>query len=88
MKIEIEVSDREATQLIGATEHELRWLLMDALAEYKAHRAEGDAEAYVEKRYAEMDGTWRLMKIEKVKRMFKLASAIKNGIVSIAITEG
>jgi hypothetical protein len=63
----------------GATEHDLRIVLMDALAEYVSHRANGSGEVYVNTRYPDdsvYSGASRLAKIESVNLRCKVANAL------------
>jgi hypothetical protein len=63
----------------GVDVHDVRIVLMDALAEYVSHRANGHAEAYVDQRYPGEDvyrGQARVDKIASVDRRCKLARCL------------
>jgi len=69
------------------TEHEIKFLIMDALYEFQMSRT--PAEAYVNKRYPDNeDYAWlnRTKKVKEVERRCKIAEQIRNGHVELELT--
>lgn len=69
---------------IGADLHDVRIVLMDALAEYVSHRANGNGAEYVAKRYPDETvyaGKSRDEKIESVNRRCKVAKCLHSFIL-------
>ncbi len=59
----------------------IRAVLMDALAEYVSHRGEGDAQAYVAKRYAWLQDPAKMeAKALQVDANLRAANALRNNI--------
>lgn len=73
MKVIIDCFDALPT---GATDHDLRIVIMDAMAEYVSARANGNGEAYVNKRYPDENvysGEARKVKIASVNLRCRVA---------------
>lgn len=85
MKIIIDLIDNLP---IGTDVHDLRIVLMDALAEYVSHRSNGNGEAYVSQRYPDETvyaGKSRQDKIESVNLRCKVARCL-HGFADVKVT--
>ena len=60
------------------TEHDLRYILMDALYEFSAHRQ--PARAYCEKRYIDMPERWREEKIKTTNKRIRAAEKLHSAV--------
>lgn len=80
MRIVIDVGNA-----MGATEREVRYTLMDALAEFQANRGP-TSRAYVERRYPTMSMGWisHDEKVRQVERRKFVAEEMRNSIIQIA----
>lgn len=91
MTIKLTIPEHLEDAVAGMTERDARLLLMDALAEFVAHRANGNGVAYVEKRYPLNQGgpyddpTRRLKKMEQVTRRCRQAEALHSADISIEL---
>lgn len=93
-KITLTINTLFDDQLAGISPHSLHWLMMDAFAEFIASRAEGQAQAYVDKRYplvpgcAYPEGPRREAKVKAVAQRFKWAEALHaSQVISIEHVE-
>lgn len=74
-------------ELVTFTEHQLSLLLMDAMYEFQMNRANGNARAYVERRYpltancAYPEGPDRERKVRQVQQRFIWADAMHSARV-------
>ena len=82
MKVIIELDDDYDFE-IKATEHEIRYILMDALAEFQSHRGP-TPEAYVNRRYPDSQvyagKKQREEKIQQVAHRIRLAERLHRGV--------
>jgi hypothetical protein len=80
MKIVIEFpdSDRIAEELADVTDHQIRYILMDALAEFVSHRGPTPA-AYVERRYADNPDLNTIAKVAEVRNRCRIAEVLRFG---------
>lgn len=64
-------------EYVETSEHEVKLILMDALYEFVSHRGP-TAEAYVEKRYANMWDEFRKDKVKQVNKRINVCGEMHN----------
>jgi hypothetical protein len=66
-------------------ERELRWMLMDALSEYRSNRGNGVAREYVEKRYLDQPEAWREEKIRTTQKRLRISENVHRAVGTMMV---